>query len=232
MSGPNMNPIAKAVEFLERGDLVNAARAASAAGDDPDALHLLGLVRSEQGLRAEALDFFNRSLAKRPGHPHVLTNLGKTLKFLGRNVEAASAFNAALASQPDLADALCELGELQYRAGDYGDAETSLNEVLAQMPNHTQAKLWLGLVFKETGRPAEAEALLGEGLIQARESSLKAAFVYYLASAQYQQGRKKDALDNFALAAQLIMSLGENERLVLLKDWCKGRGSVAICSDP
>ena len=225
MSDPNVKSIAKAVEFLERGDLVNAARAASAVGEsDPDALHLLGLVRSEQGLRAEALDFFNRSLAKRPGHPHVLTNLGKTLKFLGRNVEAVSAFNAALASQPDLADVLCELGELQYHAGEYADAETSLHRVLALMPGHTQAKLWLGLVFKDSGRSAEAEALLGEGLIQARATALKAAFVYYLASAQYHQGRKKDALDNFALAAQLIMSLGEHERLVLLRDWCKSRG--------
>jgi tetratricopeptide (TPR) repeat protein len=224
MSDPNVSSIAKAVEFLERGDLVNAAHAASAVGEsDPDALHLLGLVRCEQNLRAEALDFFNRSLARRPGHPHVLTNLGKTLKFLGRNVEAVSAFNAALASKPDLADALCELGELQYRAGDYAGAETSLRRVLAQMPGHAQAKLWLGIVLKETGRPGEAEALLGEGLIQAHETSLKAAFVCYLASAQYQQGKKQDALDNFALAAQLIMSLGEHERRVLLGDWCRTR---------
>src|SRR6185437_13966303 len=179
----------------------------------------------------EALDFFNRSLARRPGHPHVLTNLGKTLKFLGRNAEAVSAFNAALASQPDLADAFCELGELQYRAGDYAQAETSLNEVLAQMSNHTQAKLWLGLVFKETGRLAEAEALLGEGLIQTHESSLKAAFVYYLASAQYQQGRKKDALDNFALAAQLNPQLradAELRRAEILEEGQRFDDAVAL----
>ena len=204
MPDPHVNSIAKAVEFLERGDLINAARAAAAAGEsDPDGLHLLGLVRCEQNLHAEALEFFHRSLARRPGHPHVLTNLGKTLKFLGRNDEAASAFKAALASQPELGDALCELGELQYRAGDYAQAETSLRKVLEQMPRHTQAKLWLGLVLKDSGRADEAEALLGEGLIQARETSLKAAFVYHLASAQYQQGKKTDALDNFALAAQL-----------------------------
>jgi tetratricopeptide (TPR) repeat protein len=167
---------------------------------------------------------FNRSLARRPAHPHVLTNLGKTLKFLGRNAEAVTAFNAALARQPDLTDALCELGELQYRAGDYAQAETSLRKVLAQMPGHTQAKLWLGLIFKDTGRLAEAETLLGEGLVQARETNLKAALACYLASAQHHRGKKKDALDNFALAAQLIMSLGEHERLVLLREWCKRRG--------
>lgn len=225
MSNPNVNSIATAVEFLERGDLANAARAATAVGEsDPDALHLLGLVRCEQSLRAEALDFFNRSLARRPGHPHVLTNLGKTLKFLGRNAEAASAFNAALASQPDLADALCELGELQYHAGDYAGAESSLRRVLKQMPNHAQAKLWLGLIFKDDGRLSEAEALLGEGLAQTHETRLKAAFACYLASAQYDRGRKKDALDNFALAAQLIMSLGEHDRSALLREWCKRRG--------
>jgi tetratricopeptide (TPR) repeat protein len=220
-----VNSIAQAVEFLERGDLANAARTASAVGEhDPDALHLLGLIRSEQSRRDEAVDFFNRSLARRPGHPHVLTNLGKTLKFLGRNAEAVAAFNAALASKPDLPDALCELGELQYRAGEYADAEALLRRVLAQMSSHVQAKLWLGLVLKACGRFEEGEAVLSAGLIQARETNLKAAFACHLAAAQYQQGKEKDALANFALAARLIMSLGEHERFALLRDWCKARG--------
>ena len=222
-----VNSIAQAVEFLERGDLANAARAASAVGENnPDALHLLGLVRCEQGRRAEAADYFNRSLAKRPGHPHVLTNLGKTLKYLGSNAEAVTAFKAALATQPDLPDALCELGELHYRAGEYAEAEVLLRRVLAQMKGHAHAKLWLGIIFKESGRFDEAQSLLSEAFLQARETGLKSALACHLASVQYQLGRKKEALESFALAAQLIMSLGEHERLVILRDWCKSRGEA------
>ncbi|HVZ27315.1 MAG TPA: tetratricopeptide repeat protein [Rhizomicrobium sp.] len=232
MADADVSSIAEAVEFLKLGDLVKAARAANAVGEsNPDALHLLGLVRCEQNLHSEALDFFNRSLAERPGHPHVLTNLGKTLKFLGRNAEAVSAFNAALAGQPDLADALCELGELQYRAGDYAEAESLLQRVLVQMPNHAQAQLWLGLVFKDSGRLAEAEALLGAGLIQARETSLKATFVYYLASAQHQQGKKERALDNFALASRLNPQFNADadlKRAEILEEMQRSDEAVAL----
>ena len=206
MSSQSLNPIAEAVEFLERGDLANAERAVNTLPDmqsNADALHLLGLVRQKQNRPAQALDLLNRSLAVRPGHPHVLVNLGKTLKSMGRNPEAVSAFTAALASQPDLTDALCELGELQYRAGHLDDAEISLRRALQIEPGHLQSRYWLGLTLQNGERYAEAEVLLREALILARETGMKAAFVYNLASAQYHQGKKKDALDNYTLAAQL-----------------------------
>jgi tetratricopeptide (TPR) repeat protein len=206
MSTHNPDPIAEAVGFLERGDLANAERLALSVmrqGNDPDALHLMGLVRLEQNRTQEALDFLDRSLEARPGHPHVLVNLGKLLKLVGRDAEAAAAFNTALAAQPNLADALYELGELGHRAGDQAAAETYLRKLLAVQPSHLQAKFLLGTICKDSGRPAEAETLLGEGLIQARETGMKAAFVYSLAHAQYRQGRKKEALGNFALAARL-----------------------------
>lgn len=210
MAAHGLSPIAQAVAFLERGDLAEAERAARtilASENNADALHVMGLVRRKQNLPADALDFFNRSLSLRPGNPQVLANLGRTLKSVGRNAEAISAFQAALATEPDPADALCELGELQYRAGDLERAEQSLRRVLALAPGHLQAKFWLGLLLRDDGRPNEAEALLGEGLVAARRAGMKAAFAYHLASAQYHQGKKKDALDNFVSAARLDSQL-------------------------
>jgi tetratricopeptide (TPR) repeat protein len=120
-----------------------------------------------------------------------------------RSTEAVTAFTAALASQPDWAEALCELGELQYRAGNLGDAEISLRKALETEPGQLQSRYWLGLTLQDCERYAEVEILLSEGLRQAGESDMKAAFVYNLASAQYHQGKKTDALDNYALAAQI-----------------------------
>ncbi|HWC63102.1 MAG TPA: tetratricopeptide repeat protein, partial [Rhizomicrobium sp.] len=168
-----------------------------------DALHLLGVVRMEQNRFDEALDFLNRSLAARPGHPDVRINLGKTLKFLGRDAEARTVFGALLETRPDLAEALYELAELQYRGGDSDGAETNFRKLLALEPHHLQAGFFLGLICKDSGRPAEAEAFLATGLIQARQSGMKAAFLQQLALAQYQQGKKKESLGNFALAARL-----------------------------
>ena len=206
MAARGLSPIAEAVAFLERGDLANAERAARAVlatENDAGALHVMGLVRRKQNLPADALEFFNRALVLMPGDPLILLNLGRTLKSVGRNAEAMSALQAALAAKPDLADALCELGELQYRAGDSESAEASLRRVLQWTPNHLQAKYWLGQLLRDDGRPNEAAALLSDGLAQAHEAGAKAPFAYYLASAQYQQGKKKDALENFVLAAWL-----------------------------
>jgi tetratricopeptide (TPR) repeat protein len=234
MAAHGLSPIAEAVAFLERGNLAGAERAALAVlanENDPNALHVMGLVRRKQKLHADALDFFNRALALRPGDPQILANLGRTLKSVGRNSEAVLAFQAALAAQPDLADALCELGELQYRAGDLERAEASLRRVLALAPNHVPAKFWLGQLLKDTGHADEAEVLLGEGLFQAREAGTKATFTYYLASAQYHQGKKKDALDNFALAARLDSQLtagADINRAGILEDMLRFDEAAAL----
>ena len=133
MAAHGLSPVTEAVTFLERGDLAGAERAALAVlanENDPDALHVMGLVRRKQKLHTDALDFFNRALTLRPGDPQILANLGRTLKSLGRNSEAVLALQAALAAQPDLADALCELGELQYRAGEGCSATEALRGLL------------------------------------------------------------------------------------------------------
>jgi tetratricopeptide (TPR) repeat protein len=224
--------ISEGVVFLERGDLANAERLALsilARETSPDALHLMGLVRLEQNRPDAALDFLQRSLAARPAQPNVLVNLGKTFKILGSLAEAAPAFEAALAARPDLAEAIYELGDLQYCAGDHPAAEASFRKLLALEPHHLQAKLCLGVILANSGRPAEAEALLGEGLIQARDTGLKAGFVYHLAFAQYLQGKQKEALHHFTLASRLDASLNADlNRADLLEEMQRSGEAAAL----
>ena len=206
MSTQISGSIAEAVRFLERGEL-GAAEAVigdlAARDNNPDALHLLGLVRLNQDRMDEALALINRSLAIRPGHPHVLLNLAKTLRLMSRDDEAAKALHQALAGQPGLSEAWYELGDVGLRAGDLAGAEAAFRKVLALNPRHAQAKLWLGVAIKNAGRGSEAEAILAEGLGEAPDGELKAAFAYNLAYAQYLQGKKAAALENYALAARI-----------------------------
>jgi tetratricopeptide (TPR) repeat protein len=58
-------------------------------------------------------------------------------------------------------------------------------------------------VLKDAGRAAEAESLLTEGLDEAVDPRLKAGFAYNLALAQYDQGKKEVALENFTLVRRL-----------------------------
>ena len=192
--------IAEAADFLARGDVASAERVATALlarGDDPDALHLLALARIQQNRLEDAVLLLGRSLAVRPAHAPVLLNLGKVLVLLKRDGEAAAPLGEAVLIQPDLAEAWYELGELQSRLGQHGKAEVSMRRVLALDPDHRLAALSLGVVLKDSGRPAEAEILLAEGLAKAGDALLKTAFHYQLAYAQFDQGKKTEALANF-----------------------------------
>jgi tetratricopeptide (TPR) repeat protein len=191
---------------LARGDVEAAERVAQVLlmrGEDPDALHLLALIRIRQNRVEEALPFFQRSLAMRPRHAHVRFNLGKALALLQRDADAAAALEQAVMLDPGLAAAWHELGEVQVRLQQPKEAEVSFRRVLALEPEHLLAKLSLGVLLKDTGNPTEGESLLTEGLAAARDTHLKAGFAYNLAQAQYAQGKKEAALGNFTLVRQM-----------------------------
>ncbi len=206
MSVQTAETIADGADFLARSDFASAERVANALlarGDDPDAIHLLALVRIQQNRLEEAVPLLNRSLSVRPGHAQVLLNLGKVLALLNRDEEAVAPLSEAARIQPGMAEAWYELGEAQNRLADLAGAEASLCQVLALEPGHQLAKLSLAVVLKDTGRAAEAESLLAEGLDEADDPRLKAGFAYNLALAQYDQGKKEAALENFTLVRRL-----------------------------
>ncbi|HWY60932.1 MAG TPA: tetratricopeptide repeat protein [Rhizomicrobium sp.] len=192
--------IAEGADFLARGDIVSAERLAGALlarGDDPDALHLLALVRIQQSRLEEAVTLLGRSLVLRPRHAHVLFNLGKVLALMGRQQDALKTLEDAVGIQPRLVEAWYELGELQQSLGYPATAEISFRKVLALDPHHTFAPLSLGVAIKDDGRPAEAEPVLAGGMDKAEDPRLKTAFLYQLAFAQYDQGKRTEALANF-----------------------------------
>jgi tetratricopeptide (TPR) repeat protein len=200
MSVQTAETIADGAEFLARGDIVSAERVAGALlarGDDPDALHILALVRIQQNRLDEAVTLLGRSLVLRPRHAHVLFNLGKVLVLMGRQQEALKTLDDVVRLQPDIADAWYELGELQQTLGYPAMAEASFRKVLALAPHHVFAQLALGVAIKDDGRPAESEPLLAAGLAKAEDPRLKTAFLYQLAFAQYDQGKRTEALANF-----------------------------------
>ncbi|HWB98780.1 MAG TPA: tetratricopeptide repeat protein, partial [Bryobacteraceae bacterium] len=199
---PSLDPVARAAQMLERGDLSSAERMVSNLVPRPDALHLLAQVRTRQNRFEEALPLLEHSLAARPGHAGVLFDLGRVLSHLRRDGEAVHALEDSLLWEPQRAEAWYELGEVQHRRGDFTAAETSFRSLLALQPGHLLGKLALGLTLKEAGRSAEAESLFAEGLAQSGEALLKAGFAYNLALVQSDQGRHAAALASFSLVSR------------------------------
>ena len=69
--------------------------------NNPDALHLLGLLACMVGKPDIGIDYMRRALEQNSGNAHAHYNLGTALKEQGELDEAAACYRRALALQPD-----------------------------------------------------------------------------------------------------------------------------------
>ena len=83
------------------------ALAADTANADAQ-FHLANLLR-EQGRLAEAITLYRQALARLPGHPSLLNNLGLALFGAGEYADAERAYRSVLARAPDHRQALANL---------------------------------------------------------------------------------------------------------------------------
>jgi tetratricopeptide (TPR) repeat protein len=157
--------------------LIDAALAAHRAGDlaaaadgysqllqcvpeQPDALHLLGLVRLSQGTVAEAEDLIRRALKRIPNIAEVWNSLGNAQAVQGKSAEAVQSFERALSLNPQLAGALVNLGRLASTRNDSTAAEDFWRKALVIDPNEAEAWTNLGVFLYWQSRWQESvEAL-------------------------------------------------------------------------
>jgi protein O-GlcNAc transferase len=102
----------------------------AAAPDQPDVLHLLGVVRFQQQDRAEGLELIKRAISINPGSASYHCNLGVVLSDLGRHAPAMAAFSRAMQIRPDyfeayfnLANSLRDVGRPEEAIGFYRIAQ-------------------------------------------------------------------------------------------------------------
>ena len=158
--------LAAAADHLAAGRYAEARgiceRILAARPDDPEALHVSGLIRFREGDEEGAIDALTRSLELRPDSADVLANLAQ-MQFERGHYEAAHAcFMAALELAP--ADHMLKfrIGETLFRAGNYAGAEAAYRDVLKQVPDLAAAHYDLGLVLAALNRLPEAIASYDE----------------------------------------------------------------------
>lgn len=141
------------------GDLVTAERGYAEVldriPDQPDALHLLGLVRLSRGAAEEAEALIHRSLERNGNVAEVWNSLGNALAAQKKNEEAVASFEKALAINPRLVGALVNLGRLKKAAGKTAEAEALWRTALAENPASAEAWANLGGLFYRDNRWAE-----------------------------------------------------------------------------
>jgi len=85
--------------------------------DHPDALHLLGVVRAQEGAPAEAAALIEQATHHHPDQPDIWSNLSKAYERAGRLDRAADACAQAVRLRSDDDALLVRLAHLQERCG-------------------------------------------------------------------------------------------------------------------
>ena len=124
--------------------------------DNPDALHLLGLVVYQLGRVQEAVDLVGRAATADPRRPDFAFNLGLILSQTGRTDQAITAYRQALALQPDHAGAGNNLGLALHLAGRNDEAISIYHASLAANPTVAELHFNLGIALQSLGRLDEA----------------------------------------------------------------------------
>ncbi len=108
-----------------------------------DALHGLGVIRSQQGDLAQAQSLVQRAIEARPNAAAYRNSLGNVLQQRGAHAEAEAAFRQALAIDPRLAQAQANLGHVMRATGRHQQAVAAFRAALATEPRLVSA--WAGL---------------------------------------------------------------------------------------
>lgn len=118
--------------------------------DDPDALHLLGLLRQQRGAADEAEDLLTRAHALAPEKAGIELTLG-TLRFQSGDFDAARThYTKAIELDPNIGTAHAGLGQIALISGERETAEQHFRIAL-RAGEDPQALAGLGVLLLERG---------------------------------------------------------------------------------
>jgi len=123
-----------------------------------DALHLLGVLRHQQGQHAAAADLVRRAVDLRPHDAALHLNLGNALKALGQLDGAIERFRNALSLSPAFPMAHYNLGNAYAAAGRHEDAADAFRKSLHLQPGDASSHNNLGNALHALGQHEDAIA--------------------------------------------------------------------------
>jgi tetratricopeptide (TPR) repeat protein/2-polyprenyl-3-methyl-5-hydroxy-6-metoxy-1,4-benzoquinol methylase len=160
--------LGQATQFHRQGRLSDAEplylRILRQDPDQFEALHLLGVLRGQEGRYREALDLIGAALTVRSDAAEARQNYALILHKLSRHEEALALFDQLLAVRPDAFEALGNRGNVLCALGRHRDGLESYDRALAIRPNYPEALNNRGNVLCVLGRYEEAVASYSRAL--------------------------------------------------------------------
>jgi tetratricopeptide (TPR) repeat protein len=151
-----------AIEMHQTGQLASAAQlyqqVLTREKENADALHLLGVLRHQQGDHVKAVELIRRAIALRPSVPAFHANLAEAYRAQNQFDRAAGCCRTGLRLQPDNAAAANNLGLILLQQGKAEDACAQLETALRLDPHFALASNNLGNAWRQRGDQARALA--------------------------------------------------------------------------
>ena len=230
MSASGQELLRDAAARHRAGDLAGARtlyeRVLTVVPNQPDALHLLGLILHQQGDSAAGRRLVEAAIAARPGQALFHANLGRLLRAAGEPAEAETAWREALRLAPGLADAAMPLARLVRDAGRNREAQDLLDAALQASPEDATLSLEAGETAQALGRPDVAI----EHYMRAAAQGETAPILTAIATSLFEMGRLADALAQCEAALALDPDMGPAlwMRTVLRAALCDWRGGPPL----
>jgi tetratricopeptide (TPR) repeat protein len=129
------------------------------------ALHMLGVVRAQQGLYPEAIDLIGAALKRNPGNAAAWINHGNVLAASGQAAEAIASYSRALGLNPRDIQTRATRAELLRQTRQFYRALVDYDTMLAARPDLAAIHAHRGMVLAELGRHDEAVAASDRALV-------------------------------------------------------------------
>lgn len=195
--------INEALRLHKAGKLSDAAKIYAKILDidpsDANALHLLGMLRHEQGHDQTALALVQRAIVFRPQEAVLYNSLGVIQLNLRQYEDARATLERAVSLDPSAAEPHGNLGLVWQQAGQRDAARVCFEEAIRRDRHHAHAHLHLGRLAKEDGKNREAEACFRRAVAadpHAREPYISLA---KLLTEQHRHGESRSVLQEAAV---------------------------------
>jgi protein O-GlcNAc transferase len=165
--------------------------------NNPDALHLLGILSSQLGKYDTAVQLIEKAILHCPPNPGFLSNLGEANRRLGRLDDALDSYDKALAIKPDLVEVLSNRANVLKELKRYEEALASYDKALAIKPDFAEILFNRGVALHELRRYDEALASYDKALM------VKPGYVEVLSNRGItleEMKRHEDAIASYDLA--------------------------------
>ncbi len=133
--------------------------------ENPDGLHLLGMLEGQFGCKETAVALITRAIAVKPEEAMFHNNLGNVHFMSARYEQAEACYRQAVALDPTRYDAFNNLGVVLGRLGDKEGAERTFKALLEVTPGFTDARENLADLYLRQGRLSDALAQCATGLV-------------------------------------------------------------------